>query len=90
MESLSPTENHTFEVSSDMLNTVFDTEKKNAQDNEKCASLPREFYKIIFMIRNNLLMGNEMPVPRKSNISPTNLPCELLTNLKALAQQYVV
>lgn len=72
-----------------MLNTGFETEKKNAQDDEKCASLPRVFYKIIFMIRNNLLMGNEMPVTRKSNISPSNLSCELLTNLKALAQQYM-
>lgn len=85
-ESLSPSKNHTFEVSPDMPNTGFETEKKNVRDNEKCTSLSREFYKIIFMIRNNLLMGNEMPVTRKFNISPNNLSCELLTNLKALDQ----
>lgn len=72
-----------------MPNTGFETEKKNVQDNEKCASLSREFHKIIFMVRNNLLMRNEMPVTRKFNISPNNLSCELLTNLKALDQRYV-
>lgn len=49
--------------------------------------LSREFCKIIFMIRNNLLMGKEMPVTKKSDISPHNLSWELLTKLKALNQR---
>lgn len=73
-----------------MLNTGLEPEKKNVQDNEKCASLSREFYRITFMIRNNLLMGNEMPVKRKFNISPSNLSCELLSNLQALNQYVAV
>lgn len=60
-----------------MQNKGFEAAKKNVWDHEKCASVSGEFCKIIFMIRNNLVVGNEMLVTWKCNISANNLSCEL-------------
>lgn len=59
-----------------MQNKEFETEKKNVWDREECASVCREFCKVIFMIRNNLVVGNETVVARKFNIGAKSLCCE--------------